>query len=265
MVQKNVKNNDITLESGDLSIGAVELKDATTATRIALNAANTARTTSTVVIPSQNIDATGKIQPAGEALGNEVIVKPSDGTTAITIETDGTKKAMNVNVTDGTNDMPTMDAVARRGLVGLTDGTNDAVIDPANTGRTTGTVVQTTQNIGANGSPTPSGATAADPIHVSTGGAVASTIGDGRKEVSTAGSRETLATSTTVKEVTVTAELNNTDVVVVGGSTCVAALATRRGIPLYPGDSFTVATDNLVEVYIDSMVSTEGVTFTYLA
>ena len=109
------------------------------------------------------------------------------------------------------------------------------------------------------------GGSATIPIHVSTGGAVASTVGDGRKEVTTAGIRLALATSTAVKEVTVTAEEDNTGIVVVGGATVVAALATRQGTPLNPLDSTTIATDNLAEVYIDSMVSTEGVTFTYLA
>jgi len=95
-------------------------------------------------------------------------------------------------------------------------------------------------------------------------GTVSSTVGDGRKEVTTAGTRETLASSTVVKEVTITAELNNTGVVVVGGVTCVAAEATRRGTPLYSGDSITIATDNLAEVYVDSTVSTEGVTYSFL-
>jgi len=111
----------------------------------------------------------------------------------------------------------------------------------------------------------PSGATAADPIHVSTGGAIASTVGDGRAFVTTAGVRVALAASTAIKEVTITGETDNTDIVVVGGATVVAALATRRGTPLYPGDSVTIAADNLAEVYIDAMVSTEGVTFTYLS
>lgn len=108
------------------------------------------------------------------------------------------------------------------------------------------------------------GASAATPIHVSTGGAIASTVGDNRKVVATPGTAVALAASTAIKEVTVTAELDNTDVVVAGGSTVVAAPATRRGTPLYAGDSTTIATDDLAEVFIDAIVATEGVTFTYL-
>lgn len=140
-----------------------------------------------------------------------------------------------------------------------------ALQSPADTSRTTDTIVRHTQIIGANGSPMPSGATAGDPIYVSTGGAVATTIGDGRKTVATAGSAEALAASTAVKEVTISAETDNTGVVVVGGSTVVAAVGTRRGTPLYPGDTVTVPTDNLAEVYLDVTVNGEGATFHYLA
>lgn len=93
--------------------------------------------------------------------------------------------------------------------------------------------------------------------------AVKSSIKDGRKVVATAGTRVTLAASTTCKHVTVTAETNNTDIVVVGGITVVAALATRQGTPLYPGDSYDFDIDNLADAYIDALVSTEGVTYTY--
>jgi len=139
-----------------------------------------------------------------------------------------------------------------------------ALQSPADTSRTTDTIVRHTQIIGANGSPMPSGATAGDPIHVSTGGPIASTVGDGRKTVISVGTAETLAASTTIKEVTITAELNNTGTVTIGGSTVVDATATRRGSPLYPGDTVTVTTDNLAEVYIDVEVNGDGVTYQYL-
>lgn len=93
--------------------------------------------------------------------------------------------------------------------------------------------------------------------------AVKSSIKDGRKVVTTAGTRVALAASTTCKHVTVVAETNNTDIVVVGGVTVVAALATRQGVPLYPGDSYDLDIDDLADVYLDALVSTEGVTYTY--
>lgn len=89
-------------------------------------------------------------------------------------------------------------------------------------------------------------------------------IADGRKEVAAAGTREALATSTAAKWVTITAEEDNTDAVVVGSaSTVVAALATRRGTPLLAGDTITIPCDNLADIGLDAMVSGEGVTFVY--
>lgn len=88
-------------------------------------------------------------------------------------------------------------------------------------------------------------------------------IADNRKVVTTAGTRVTLAASTACKQIIITAETDNTGIVVVGGSTVVAALATRQGVPLYAGDSVTLEIDNLADVYLDSTVSGDGVTFAY--
>ena len=140
-----------------------------------------------------------------------------------------------------------------------------ALQSPVDTTRTTSTIVRHTQIIDAGGKVQPAGDSASNPIHVSTGGAVATTVGDGRAVVTTPGTAVALAASTAIKEVTVTSETNNTDLICVGGSTVVAALATQRGTPLYPGDSFTLKSDDLAEVFIDAIVATEGVVYTYLA
>jgi len=89
-------------------------------------------------------------------------------------------------------------------------------------------------------------------------------IADNRKVVTTAGTRVALAASTTAKYVIITAETDNTGVIVVGGATVVATLATRRGTPLNPGETCGLPCDNLADVYIDATVSGDGVTFTYL-
>ena len=87
-------------------------------------------------------------------------------------------------------------------------------------------------------------------------------LNDGRQTVTTAGTRVQLsAASVACTRVTITAETDNTDYIVVGGSTVVAALATRRGAPLGPGDSITLNVNNLNLVYIDSLIDTEGVTW----
>ena len=90
-------------------------------------------------------------------------------------------------------------------------------------------------------------------------------VADGRKVTVTAGTRVALsATSVPVISVDVTAETNNTGVVVVGGVTCVEAVATRRGTPLNAGDTKTYLNVDLKDVYIDAAVDTDGVTFDYV-
>ena len=93
---------------------------------------------------------------------------------------------------------------------------------------------------------------------------VLSTIHDNRAVVAASGTAVPLGGSVSIKEVTITAETNNTDIVVVGGSTVVAALLSRKGTPLYPGGSITIEIDNLAKIYIDARVSSEGVTFSCL-
>jgi predicted phosphodiesterase len=89
------------------------------------------------------------------------------------------------------------------------------------------------------------------------------TIGDNRKVVTTAGTAVALASSTAIKRVYIQAETDNTGVIVVGASTVVASLSTRRGIALNAGDTLTLDIDNLADIYIDSTVNGDGVTFTY--
>lgn len=92
----------------------------------------------------------------------------------------------------------------------------------------------------------------------------ASTVVADRKVVTTAGTAVALVSSSTPAIwVAVTAETDNTGLIAVGGSTVVAAQATRKGVPLNPGDTITFSTDDLADVYIDSTVNGDGVTFTY--
>lgn len=90
-------------------------------------------------------------------------------------------------------------------------------------------------------------------------------VKDGRKVVAAAGTAEALSSSSIrCRHVDVTAETDNTGLVVTGGSTVVAALATRRGTPLNAGDTHTLYEVDLSEVFIDSTVSGDGVTFSYV-
>lgn len=85
------------------------------------------------------------------------------------------------------------------------------------------------------------------------------TISDGSKDVTTAGTRVTLASSTPCKKVVVVAKSTNTGVIWIGGST----IATGRGEPLVAYQKTEIQITNLASVYIDSTVNGEGVTFTY--
>ncbi len=89
----------------------------------------------------------------------------------------------------------------------------------------------------------------------------ASTLTDGRKVVATAGTRVALTTSSTCKWVTLTALHSNTDVVMVGGTGVIAALATRAGISLTAGQATTIPVDDPSKINVDAMVSGEGVLF----
>jgi hypothetical protein len=89
-------------------------------------------------------------------------------------------------------------------------------------------------------------------------------IVSGRKVVTTAGTRvQLVASSTPCKKVDLVAETDNTGTIVVGGSGCIATLATREGIPLSAGQPYSLEIDNANDIYLDSTVSGDGVTFVY--
>lgn len=91
-----------------------------------------------------------------------------------------------------------------------------------------------------------------------------STLGNGRKTVTTAGTAEQLSgSSVPCYWVIITAETDNTGIVVIGGSGVIAAQATRQGVPLYAGDSVTLFVPDLNTIYLDTTVSGDGVTFAY--
>jgi len=91
-------------------------------------------------------------------------------------------------------------------------------------------------------------------------------IQDGRKAVTTAGTAVALAASTRCFYVFITALSTNTNRVMIGGSTVVAAVgATSRGTPLSANEKIGFPIDDLSKVYVDSVTNGEGVMFTYLA
>lgn len=89
-------------------------------------------------------------------------------------------------------------------------------------------------------------------------------IVSGSKAVTTAGTRVQLVSSPTeAKRLDVTANFNNTDMIVIGGSGVVASQGTRKGVPIAPGNTYTFTITDVSLVWIDSVVSGEGTTFNY--
>lgn len=89
------------------------------------------------------------------------------------------------------------------------------------------------------------------------------TMVDGRKTVTSAGSAVALGSATVLKKITIQALGANTDFIAVGASTVVAASGTERGILLGPYQSVVFTNDDLADIFIDSIVSGEGVSFFY--
>lgn len=92
------------------------------------------------------------------------------------------------------------------------------------------------------------------------------TIGDGHKEVTTAGTQVALAASTSCKRVTIQAYRANTGIITVGGSGVdgSASIGTGTGASLAAGESISFDINNLSTVFIDSTVNGEGVRYIYL-
>lgn len=92
-----------------------------------------------------------------------------------------------------------------------------------------------------------------------------SSISSGSKNVSSAGTAETLGASVAIKRVFITARRNNQGEIVFGGSNAKAAIGVRVGTPLSPGDTQIVEINDLSKVYIDAEVSGDGISYTYEA
>lgn len=90
---------------------------------------------------------------------------------------------------------------------------------------------------------------------------------DGRKTVASAGTAEAISsTSQPFTRLDIVAEADNTGVIAVG-TTPIATLATREGIYLNAGDSYTIESlkngevHDLANIKIDASVSTDGITY----
>jgi len=101
----------------------------------------------------------------------------------------------------------------------------------------------------------------ADTGNIATAIATPSSIGNGAKVVTTAGTAEALAGSIACKKIILCAKDSNTGKIYYGGS----GVSATSGAYLYPGASVEINISNLSAVYIDSAVNGEGVQYTYVA
>ena len=102
-------------------------------------------------------------------------------------------------------------------------------------------------------------------VDASVSGSVgSSSIGDGTRTVTTAGTRVQLsASSVPCARVYIQAHESNSGTVVIGGITVVGALSGRRGAALFPTQSQVFNVSNLNLLYVDSTANGDIVNFYY--
>jgi len=86
---------------------------------------------------------------------------------------------------------------------------------------------------------------------------IADTLYNGHKTVSAAGTAEALASSTSIKSVTVKALRTNTGTIYVGDS----SVSSSNGFEIDPGESVDIEIDDLATVYIDADTNGDGVSY----
>lgn len=104
---------------------------------------------------------------------------------------------------------------------------------------------------------TDSGSTTAVTGTVTTSESVPTTVLNGRKVVTTAGTRVTLASSTASKSVTIKALSTNTGIIYVGD----ASVSSTTGLQLLANETVSLDIANLSTVNLDSSINGEGVTY----
>ena len=94
---------------------------------------------------------------------------------------------------------------------------------------------------------------------------IAQKIVSGRKAVTNAGVAEALvATETHCYRVDLSADLGNTNPVVIGSSNVVAAAGSQKGVVLIPGNSpITVLVDDVAKIYVDVQSNGDAVCYVY--
>lgn len=116
-------------------------------------------------------------------------------------------------------------------------------------------------NIGGSPVAFPELATEATLLLVKNNTTTATGVGSGKTAVAVAGTQVALSASTVIKSVTIKALSTNTGIIYVGAST----VSSADGFELNAGDTVSLDVDNLADVYVDSSVNGEGVSYIYVA
>lgn len=91
---------------------------------------------------------------------------------------------------------------------------------------------------------------------------------DGRTVVTASGTPVVLTSQGGIVSIVITASEGNSGTIVIGASTVVASLSTRRGTPLSPGEKLTISADPSVSIvngslfYVDSTADGDVITWT---
>lgn len=247
-----------TLVTGDIEIGAVELKNGTDDTRATVTAANALK-----------VDGSAVTQP----VSGTVTETNSAAILADTANIDTATAAINAKMVSGTdigdvtiNNTTTTPVPVQPPLSGYLNvsidqtGNNNAVdvlTMPTITETNSAAIKTAVETIDNAISGSEMQVDVITMPTVTTTESVPTTIYNGKKTVTTAGTRVTLASSTTVKSVTIKALSTNTGFIYVGDTT----VASTNGFQLSAGETISMDIANLNTVNLDSSVSGESVTY----
>lgn len=261
---------NVVLEAGDLEIGAVELKDAGTDTRANVLAANTARTTATIVLATQEIGADGTVPPTGSLLTNAPFGQITDASTNVDVLplTSATVSTGLLSVAGEIKDFDTGagdDPTPVMGVIGASAGgakplylvPDDAAMDATPTILPIGGEYRAAATTYTDGDATVLQSDVNGNLKTTVSADIPTTLTGGSKtKAAAAGAGEALGASLATKSIYIRAKSTNTSDVYIGDSTVDA-----NQIVLAANDSITIDIANRATVFVDVAVGGEGVDY----
>ena len=223
--------------SSDIEIGAVELKNGTDDTRATITASNALKVDGSAV--TQPVSGTVTATPTGTQ-NVDVTANTIGLATSAKQDTLLTELQLKADLTE--TQPVSLASVPSHAVTNA--GTFAVQVTSAPTTAVTGTFWQATQPVSIAST-------------VTTTETAPTTIYNGKKSVTTAGTRVTLASSQAVKSVTIKALSTNTGIIYVGDT----SVASTNGFQLSAGETISMDIANLNTVNLDSSVSGESVTY----